>query len=210
MDNEDRKTRKTYMGTRYGRSQMFINWREQRIVSGLLEMTERPLQRILDIPSGHGRLTPQLRAAAGQELVCGDISLKRLKALVDAEPAEGTPIEIKEVDLFKPIPFETDEFDLVFNFRFFQHVNDQDISDQLIVELARVSKRYVIVSFYEAAALHSWQKRTWRRRGHKTKMPMPTREQFFGKFEKQGCTVIAHKSALPGIHAQRIVLFEKK
>ena len=88
MDNEDRKTRKTYMGTRYGRSQMFINWREQRIVAGLLEMTERPLSRILDIPSGHGRLTPQLRAAAGEELVCGDISLKRLKALVDAEPEQ--------------------------------------------------------------------------------------------------------------------------
>ena len=154
MDKEDLKNRKTYMGTRYGRSQMFINWREQQIVAGLLEMTEGPLTRILDIPSGHGRLTPQLRAAAGEELVCGDISLKRLKALVDAEPAEGTPIEIKEVDLFKAIPFKTNEFDLVFNFRFFQHVDDQDISDRLIVELARVSKRYVIVSFYESAALH--------------------------------------------------------
>ncbi len=210
MKNEDRQTRETYVGTRYGRSQMFINWREQRIVAGLLKMAERSLPRILDIPSGHGRFTPQLRNLASDELVCCDISLKRLKALFDAEPTEGTPIEIREVDLFKTIPFETDEFDLVFNFRFFQHVDDQNISDQLIEELARVTRRYVIVSFYESAPLHSWQKRTWRRAGHKTTMPMPSCEQFIGKFENQGCRVIAHKAALPGIHAQRIVLFEKR
>lgn len=197
------------MRTRYGRSQMFINWREQKIVAGMFELIERPLRRILDVPSGHGRFTPQLRAAASEGLVCGDISMERLEALVEAESAEGPPIETVEIDLFKPLPFDTGEFDLIFNFRFFQHIKREELRDQLIEELARVCKRYMIVSFYEKTAIHSWQKRYWRRAGHKRTMPMPSREQFFGLFEKQGCRVMAHRGVIPGVHAQRIVLFEK-
>jgi SAM-dependent methyltransferase len=206
MGNEDRAL---YMKTRYGRSQMFVNWREQRIVAAMLAGTQPPLQRILDAPSGHGRFTPQLRSAASERLVCGDIVVDRLEALVDAEASEGTPIEVMELDLFKPLPFEDGEFDLVFSFRFFQHVKTQELRDQLIEELARVAKRYVLVSFYEAAAIHAWQKRHWKRAGHKRVMPMPSREHFFSWFEAQEYRVVAHRGVIPGVHAQRIVLFEK-
>jgi ubiquinone/menaquinone biosynthesis C-methylase UbiE len=206
MGNEDRAT---YMKTRYRRSQMIVNWREQSIVAGMLGTVQRPLRKILDAPSGHGRFTPQLRPAATEKLICGDIVVDRLEALVNAEAADGAPIEVMELDLFKALPFEDCEFDLVFNFRFFQHVKKEELRDQLIQELARVSGRYVLVSFYEAAALHAWQKRHWKRSGHKRVMPMPSRGDFFAWFAAQGCRVLAHKGVIPGVHAQRIVLFEK-
>ncbi len=203
------KTRAEYIKARFGRSQCFVNWREQQIVAGMLELIERPLHQILDIPCGHGRFTPRLRPAATQRLLCGDIAGERLKALLDAEPEEGPTLEIIEVDLLKPLPFETYEFDLVFDIRFFQHLIEKDLRELLIVELARIAKRYVIISFYEASAIHSWQKRIWRRTGHITTMVMLARAEFFSAFERQGLEVMTHKAILPGIHAQRIVLFEK-
>lgn len=207
MGSEDRAT---YIKTRYRGSQMIVNWREQSIVAGMLGMIKTPLRKILDAPSGHGRFTPQLRSAATEKLVCADIEIDRLEALVNAESAEGSPIEIMELDLFKPLPFEDGEFDLVFTFRLFQHIEKEEQRDQLIHELIRVSNRYLLVSFYEPAAIHAWWKRHWKIAGHKRVMALSTSEDFFSWFMARGCQVVAHKSAIPGIHAQQIVLFEKR
>lgn len=206
MGNEDRAT---YLKNRYGRSQAFVNRREQRFVADMLAMMEKPLAHILDVPCGHGRFTPQLRPEASERLVCGDIRVEHIQALLGAESDNGTPIETVQVDVYKPFPFDDDEFDLVFNFRFFHHVHRDQQRQHLIKELVRVAKRYLVISFYESAPIHALQKRLWRREGHSRDLPMVPRRDFLEMFTHRGCRLLDDRGVLPGIHAHRVVLFEK-
>lgn len=206
MGNEDRAT---YLRNRFGRSQSFLNWREKRFVTDMLAMMERPLSHILDVPCGHGRFTPQLRPEASERLVCGDLLVEHIEALLAAESDNGTPIETVQIDLFKPFPFDNEEFDLVFNFRFLHHVRKDEQRQHLIKELVRVAKRYLVISYYETAPIHALQKRLWRREGHYPDLPMVPREDFHGLFAQQGCRLLDDRGVLPGIHAHRVALFER-
>jgi len=201
--------RATYLKERYGKSQSMMNRREQRFVAEMLSMTHQPLAEILDIPCGHGRFTPQLRAAATERLVCGDLRPKHIQALVAAEPDHGTRIETVQTDLFERLPFKDGEFDLVFNFRFLHHVRRDNQRSHLIKELARVSRRYLIVSYYQNAALHAFQKRIWRRPGHSHDLPMVDRAAFLRCIVAHGYQVLDDRGVLPGIHAHRVGLFER-
>ena len=141
--------------------------------------------------------------------MCGDKRLEHIEALVGAESDEGVPIETVQADVYEPFPFEDHEFDLVFNFRFFHHVRQDDQRRHLVGELARVSKRYLIVSYYEAAPIHALQKRLWHREGHSRDLPMIPRREFLGMFAEKGCTVLDDRGVMPGIHAHRVALLEK-
>ena len=93
--------RATYLKKRYRRSQSILNRREQRFVDAMLAQVDGPLEQIIDLPCGHGRFTPQLRRAASQRLVCADLRLEHINALVGAEDVVGTPIETSQVDLYQ-------------------------------------------------------------------------------------------------------------
>ena len=69
-----------YLSHRYGGTQRLVNRLEHRLVASLLRRLPRPL-RILDIPSGYGRFTPQLEDAAATPLVCSDVDHRRLAVL---------------------------------------------------------------------------------------------------------------------------------
>lgn len=199
-----------YMRKRFSGSQALLNAREQLLVRRMLDRLEAVPARILDMPSGHGRFTPQLRKHAGERLVCADLRTSRLKALVAEESEAGVPIETREVDIFQDVPLANATFDLVFNFRFFHHVNEGHLREHVIGELVRLSRRYILVSYYDTVSVHALQKRIWRRKGHKRSLPMVPRLKFLGMFEALGCRVIADEGVLPGIHAHRIALLERQ
>jgi SAM-dependent methyltransferase len=205
MESADRES---YLKRRYGGSQAFVNKREQRFVADLLARYG-PFERVIDIPCGHGRFTPQLRTAARRELVCGDHDKRHIDALVAAESDAGTAIVTKECDMYDPLPFADDEFDLVFTFRFFHHIEQDEQRIHVIHELARIAKKYLIISYYYDAALHSLQKRLWKRKGHKHRLPMISRTAFRELFARENCRLLEDFAVIPGIHAQRIALLEK-
>lgn len=200
--------RHSYLKRRYGGSQSVLDRRERRRVDELLD-TIGVQERILDLPCGHGRFTPQLRARAGKVLVCADHNQKNIDALVAAEVEAGAPIETRLVDLFDSLPFDDDSFDLVFNFRFFHHIFEKRLRTHVIGELVRVSRRYLLVSYYDDVWLHRTQKRLWRRRGHRRELPMVARSTIHLEFAQAGCRVLVDHAVLPMIHAHRIALFEK-
>ena len=140
--------RAAYLKKRYRRSQSILNRREQRFVDAMLAQVDGPLEQIIDLPCGHGRFTPQLRRAASQRLVCADLRLEHINALVRAEDVVGTPIETSQVDLYQQLPFADKEFNLVFNFRFFHHIRDDAHRQHVIAELSRISGRYLIAVSY--------------------------------------------------------------
>lgn len=202
-------SRASYLERRYRGSQSLLNSREHAFVTGMLARLQPAPRQVLDIPCGPGRFTPLLRAAATERLVCADISRDRLQHLLDAEPETGTPLETLEVDLYQPLDLADAAFDLVFNFRFFHHVSDDALRQHVISELVRVSRQYLIVSYYDHASLHAFQKRVWKRRGHARSVPMVPRKTFLGWFESRDCRVLEDRGVLPGIHAHRVALLER-
>jgi hypothetical protein len=201
--------RATYLKKRYRGSQSVLNYREQRFVDSMLAQVAEPLEEVIDVPCGHGRFTPQLRQAATRRLVCADLRLEHIKALVGAEGTIGTPIETAQVDLYQRLPFADEEFDLVFNFRFFHHIRDAGHREHVISELARISARYLIVSYYADSVVHALQKRLWRHAGHSRDLPMIGVPEFRRCFGEYGCEVVEDRAVLPGIHAHHIALIRR-
>jgi len=201
--------RKTYLDRRYRRVQSLVNRREQGLVAGLLAKIEPRPRQILDIPCGHGRFTPLLRPAAAERIVCSDLWQRHLDALAAAESAEGTPILLRQADLLGRLPFDDREFDLVFDFRFFQHVSDDEQRRHAAAELVRVSRRHLIVSYYRAGSLHTLQQSLRRvLRGRRYKVTFQRGAAFRALFTDLGCRVLGESALLPFLHAQRVLLVE--
>ncbi len=201
--------RKTYLERRYRRVQSLVNRREQGLVAGMLARIEPRPRQILDIPCGHGRFTPLLRSAAAEQLVCSDLWQRHLDALAAAESAEGTPIVLRQADLLGRLPFDDGAFDLVFDFRFFQHMAEDDKRRHAVGELVRVSRRHLIVSYYRTPSLHTVQQSVRRTlRGRKYRVTFQSGAAFRALFTDLGCRVLQESAVLPLLHAQSVLFLE--
>jgi SAM-dependent methyltransferase len=201
--------RETYMKRRYRRVQALVNRREQGLVRDLLARIDPKPAAILDIPCGHGRFTAQFRQAALERVVCSDLWQRHLDALAAAEPPEGTPIVLRQADLLGRLPFDDREFDLVFDFRLFQHLQESGQRRHVAAELARVARRHLIVSYYRTPSLHAVQqalRRVVRRRMYRVQFQKG--DEFRALFTDLGCRVRGEWPVLPMVHAQRVLLFD--
>jgi SAM-dependent methyltransferase len=203
--------RAAYLRHRFGGSQRIVRWREERMVAALLARLEGSLSCVLDAPCGHGRFTAQLRAATRGLLVSADSDPRHLRALRSAESPAYLP-DLVELDLRSPLPFGDRTFDLVFTVRFLHHVREQAWRERLLEDLVRVSRRYVLVSYYEAGSLHSLQKALQHalkpKRGRR--LAMVRRSELLRSFDAMGCRVVSDSAILPGLHAHRLVLLERR
>jgi SAM-dependent methyltransferase len=202
--------RRAYLRHRYGGTQRFVDWREQRLVASLLRRIGRPT-RVLDVPSGYGRFTPALDATAVERLVCTDIERSRLQGLRSAA-AEQRPPSVVQADLRGALPFATGAFDLVFNLRYLHHADARDEPRRALAELARVSARYLVVSYYRRSNLHAVVRDVQRvTRGNRRRGPyMLERQEFERLLREVGCRAVRARPVLPWFHAQRVVLVEKR
>jgi SAM-dependent methyltransferase len=195
--------RAAYLDHRYGGTQRLLAARERQVVAALLEDLPGSLL-ILDAPSGYGRFTPLL-ATRGQVVSC-DISRKRLHAVTDGAAA----LPLVQADLRGGFPFATDVFDLVFAFRYFHHLHGWAERAALVAELVRVSRRFVIVSYY-AGRLHALVKKAqFLPRSYK-RLPATfvRRRTLHDLFRSLDCRLLADVPVLPMIHAHRVALIEK-
>lgn len=223
-----REERSAYLEERFGGWQRLVHARELRVVDSFLERLERSASRILDAPSGHGRFTPRLlrlAAAAGRGrrrapiVVSCDRARERLAALARAEgaggPGAGARLLLARLDLLRPLPFPPRAFDLVFCLRFLHHVRTPEARRRVLEELARVSSRHVIISYYATGTLHSLQKPADRvlralRGRRRSNVVMIRRRELLGLLDEIGCRLVAERAALPGVHAQRLALLERR
>lgn len=152
---------------------------------------------ILDIPGGYGRFLPLLTQAG--EVLAADLGFfpllyqkKRVglaRACVNAEAGR--------------LPFQDRSVDVAFCFRLLQHLHRSTERVAILRELARVSRKWVVVSVYGSVLLH----RVFRR-----VVPQPSRITMVAKdrFEEEvtlaGLTVVEEMAVVPILHAQRIYL----
>jgi SAM-dependent methyltransferase len=106
-----------------------------------------PIRSCLDLPCGTGRLFPwlwhrQLR------FVGADISLEMMRAAWHKGGATNggeNPLALVQCD-GESLPFKSQSLDAVFSIRFMFHV-PREVRRRILQEMARVSRRWLIVDF---------------------------------------------------------------
>lgn len=128
--------------------------RDLELVTACLDRwaPRRPLGRVLDAPSGTGRLRPALTARARHY-----VGLE-FSAAMQAQDAGGAGAHLVRGDAFR-LPFAGGAFEAVVACRFLHHLHGEDDLLRAVAELVRVSSRLVVASFWDAASLPAWRRR---------------------------------------------------
>ncbi|MBI4564900.1 MAG: class I SAM-dependent methyltransferase [Planctomycetes bacterium] len=142
--------------------------REFRVIERVFSIVG-PQKRLLDLPSGTGRLFLALRPF-GREFFETDVSREMLK-LARVNLAEFKP-HVAQASAFH-IPYRDASFDCVFSARLAHHIPNSEERDRYIRELGRVSRGWVVMTFF-----HTWSlknilrrvRRLWNRKRPKITM----------------------------------------
>ncbi|HEX9793823.1 MAG TPA: methyltransferase domain-containing protein [Planctomycetota bacterium] len=183
-----------WSGSRHARR---TDARERAIVADLLERCGA-LACVVDVPCGAGRFRDLLVTRSECVIEC-DASLAML---VEGGAARGRAAVADALAL----PLQAGVADLSFCFRLFHHLGTNAERSQLLAELARTSRRFVLMSYFDAATLEAWRHRL--RRKMRVRHPL-ARAAFEALAASAGLRVVAHRPLARGIREQVVVLLEK-
>lgn len=111
---------------------------------------------LLDLPSGGGRLSDQLDRHADL-LVEADIGLGQL--LYAKEHYDGPPKRVWMTASAFHIPFQDESLDGVVCCRLCHHLPTAEERERLVEELLRVSRRFVIMTFFDYHSVKNYLRR---------------------------------------------------
>jgi ubiquinone/menaquinone biosynthesis C-methylase UbiE len=183
--------------------QAWVNWREQRLLARLLTLCQLANRTVLDVPCGYSRFAP-LYARLGITAVGADMSydMAHLAAATHKRhSAEGWLC----ADILA-LPFPDSMFDSVLCIRLLHHRFSDAERQRILAELARVSRRFVIISFYQPTLLHALA-RHWR--GGRGRLAMMTAARLRELAQASGLQVQRVQALLPFCHAQTFVVLSK-
>lgn len=115
---------------------------------------------VLDAPCGNGRFFPIFSRASQYRMA--DYSENMLEACRQLHQP-GPNVELIRADI-AAIPLPDQSADLCFCMRLFQHMKSDEVRSAALAELARISKRYVALSFYNAHCLRYYYRKALRKK----------------------------------------------
>ncbi|MCK6446795.1 MAG: class I SAM-dependent methyltransferase [Planctomycetes bacterium] len=147
--------------------------RDLALVTQLLARLDPPVASVLDAPCGTGRLFQAL-AGDGRRVFGVDASFEMLR---QSRASGAHAVACVGGDALA-LPFRANAFDAVVCCRLAHHLHSGAELDRLFAELARVARRAVIVSFWDAASWPAWRTRVgWKRsEGARGRLARPRRE----------------------------------
>ena len=150
--------------------QAWVNWREQRLLAQMLTQCQLTKGTVLDVPCGYSRFAP-VYAHLGITAIGADVSYDMVHLAAANHTQHGRQRWLCASAL--ALPFIDSIFDSVLCIRLLHHRYSDDERQRILCELARVSRRFVIISFYRPTLLHSVA-RHWRgARGRLAMMTLP-------------------------------------
>lgn len=189
-----------YERTRYASlDQRIVDRLERAALEGLVRRAARPGDRILDAPSGYGRLSAIL-GGGRRRVVATDVSRPMLRS---ARRKDGGRVVHCCGDV-RALPFADAAFDGVVCVRLVQHLPDAAARREVFGELARVARRWAVVSAYRAAGLHHLQRKLLGR----DRMCVPL-ERIRSELREAGFRVERTSRPLPVLHAQTLFLLRR-
>jgi ubiquinone/menaquinone biosynthesis C-methylase UbiE len=134
---------------------------------------------ILDLPCGTGRFTDLLDSHCAQ-LLQGDLAGAMLAQRQNQRSwaLQGS---------LHQLPLADDSVDLAFCFRVLHHFPERELRIQVLRELARVSRKWVLTSYYDAHSLPIWRDRL---RGRERSLTPVSHAQFTQEAAQAGLKVV--------------------
>ena len=138
----DRKEAASYDARRFrslrGR---VVDRREQALIARALAAVAPPLERLLDLPAGTGRLAALLGARA-PSVLGADRSREMLR---QGAKYDGLAVQAEAARL----PFPDRAFDAVVSLRLMGHL-PPDERRAVLAEMRRVTRRFLVIAFYDS------------------------------------------------------------
>jgi ubiquinone/menaquinone biosynthesis C-methylase UbiE len=144
----------------------------RRVLRGVIREMPRPT--VLDIPCGTGRITEVL-LDLGLEVVGGDISKEMMDVAREQCDRFGERVSFRQLDL-DGLDLPDNRFDLVTCIRLLHHLETED-RGPILRELARVSRRYVLVNIAYSSPFYRLRRRLKRALGQGVSRSSSTREE---------------------------------
>jgi ubiquinone/menaquinone biosynthesis C-methylase UbiE len=115
-----------------------------------------PKAHVLDLPCGTGRMIENI-TKLGFQYTGGDISPHMIEEA--RKEAAGNPnvVRFVEADLEK-LPFADNSFDCIIIWRILHHQADPLVRERILAEAARVTRRWVLVSFHHLLSATAFRK----------------------------------------------------
>lgn len=191
--------------------------REQACIAAALAASNLlPDSLVLDLPCGTGRLSPMI-VNAGHRLVAADSSPHMVSEAANAwsqvtagDPGRRARVEFEVRDVMAS-GYGDAAFDAVICNRLLHHFTEPATRTRALTELARVSARWVIISFFNAGAFEALRKRLGFfliGRTQQRRVPISL-EQFKADAAAAGLRVVDSYPTLGRISPQWYLLLEK-
>jgi ubiquinone/menaquinone biosynthesis C-methylase UbiE len=183
--------------------QAWVNWREQHLLAQLLTQCQLARGTMLDVPCGYSRFAP-LYARLGITAIGADVSYDMAHLAAASHARHGWKRWLCANAL--ALPFIDSVFDSVLCIRLLHHRYSDAERQRILCELARVSRRFVIISFYRPTLLHTMARR-WR--GSRGRLAMMTLPHLRELAQASGLQIQRVQSLLRFCHAQTFVVLTK-
>lgn len=202
-----------YERRRYrGLDQRLVHWRETKILNKWLKNLASQSQfpcYCLDAPCGYGRFS-LLLLEKGFILFSGDLSPAMVERARARKYNGRWPIAII-LNMLDGLPFLDNSFEIVISLRFFHHLHSSQERLTVLRELARVTRRWAILSFYKQQLLHAGQRKLRRLiKPSSTRISMLPLTTFKEEVSAAGFYLRKLTPLFPAFHAQHFALLEKK
>jgi len=184
-----------------------IDRREQRAVQRIFSSLAG-CHVVLDVPCGAGRFAKTL--AGDRRRVIGVDSAREILVHAQRRAARsGVRAAFLQGDAAR-LPFAPDAVDAVFCNRLLHHIVKADERAAILRELRRVSRRYLVVSFFDYQGFATVRRLLKALKGSKPQYRgQPTREQFERELEACGFRVLELVPTGPAWVTQRYFVLEK-
>ena len=182
--------------------QKIVNSLEHKIVKKILSKTTIIGGQILNVPCGFGRFTP-LFNNFDVKISFFDLHPKMvIRCLEKFKDKKHSFIN----GSIRALPFKNNSFNAVITIRFFHHYFEKEDRLLMLRELQRVSRKYVILTYYIDTIIHKFIKKL-NDKGHR--IIMLKRKEFHRELLSVRLKPVIEKAPLPFLHAQRFLLLEK-
>lgn len=182
---------------------------EKHAVASCLDVAQgiSPINTLLDLACGTGRISEFL-ASRGYQLTCGDISDEMLGVAKRRLASAGfDEVMFLQLDIYKTGQ-ETGAFDCVSAFRLFQHLTSEQRAEALR-EMARVSRRFVLVNVMHTSAYYGAVRRLRLALGRYTTRYTSTQSEVDQELSYAGLRIVRSVFTQPGFNGNRVLLLEK-
>ncbi len=144
-------------------SKRLTTWREKRMLSRLLA-TQGRCQSMLDLPCGNGRVS-SIFAAVSDLLIEADIGIGQV--MLGRQMADWTTPTVWMTASAFEIPLRDNAVDGAVCVRLMHHLPSAAEQERLVAELLRVSRRFVLLTFFDSRSLKQLLSRVCGRRKHR-------------------------------------------